>query len=449
MRRNHRGASGLAALLLAAGAVAWTPASADHGTSKSPRTAAASTIEEDLARAIEKDIHQAAMADLSGVDVAVHHGVVTLTGDVDSDWARKEAVSIVRHYEGVTGVEDRLSVSHPQTSRPDDQIESEIQRLIDRHSTGDAIDVDARVDSGAVTLIGTADSHHDKEFANDLAESVPGVKRVDNKIKVQEGTGDARTDQEIRQEVQERLDRAVNAVCPDVDVDVRNGKVELDGTVPSSNARRQIVEMAWVPGVKEVDDDDLKIDLAAQPAAHGDIRRHEPSRNSSLETEERETEQHASYKHGDEALERELRDAFDDEPGFGRQEPVVRVESGVVSLSGTVPSAALKQRAEEIARDLDGVTRVENDLRVAGAATDDEDVAIDDDALQERIEDALYDHPYFEQNRVHVTVDEGRVRLTGRVASERERAAAEDIVRGVNGVKDVKNDLTVSSSPMR
>lgn len=44
----------------------------------------------------------------------------------------------------------------------------------------------------------------------------------------------------------------------------------------------------------------------------------------------------------------------------------VDTENGVVRLHGEVPTAAAKQRAAEVARKVDGVTSVRNELRVAG-----------------------------------------------------------------------------------
>jgi len=43
--------------------------------------------------------------------------------------------------------------------------------------------------------------------------------------------------------------------------------------------------------------------------------------------------------------------------------------NGVVTLSGTVDSAAHKVRAEQIARDVSGVTRVQNNLSAGAAGT--------------------------------------------------------------------------------
>jgi hyperosmotically inducible protein len=47
--------------------------------------------------------------------------------------------------------------------------------------------------------------------------------------------------------------------------------------------------------------------------------------------------------------------------------------------------------------------------------------------------------------KVHVDTKEGVVHLAGTVPTEADRAEAEHLARGTDGVKDVKNDLTISS----
>lgn len=45
--------------------------------------------------------------------------------------------------------------------------------------------------------------------------------------------------------------------------------------------------------------------------------------------------------------------------------PIIEVKDGVLTLSGTVASPALKSRAEQVARSVGGVKAVKNQLRVA------------------------------------------------------------------------------------
>ena len=50
----------------------------------------------------------------------------------------------------------------------------------------------------------------------------------------------------------------------------------------------------------------------------------------------------------------------------------VDTQEGVVTLTGTVPTAAARDRAVQLARETDGVTRVEDRLTVNAAGTIDE-----------------------------------------------------------------------------
>lgn len=60
------------------------------------------------------------------------------------------------------------------------------ERLHDHHDV-DATDIDVTVSDGEVTLAGTVADRHTKMLAEDLAESVSGVKDVHNSLKVDRG----------------------------------------------------------------------------------------------------------------------------------------------------------------------------------------------------------------------------------------------------------------------
>jgi osmotically-inducible protein OsmY len=56
-------------------------------------------------------------------------------------------------------------------------------RLTD-HWDLDATDIEVRVNNGEVTLSGSVDSRWAKRIAEDVAESVSGVKDVDNNLRI-------------------------------------------------------------------------------------------------------------------------------------------------------------------------------------------------------------------------------------------------------------------------
>lgn len=68
--------------------------------------------------------------------------------------------------------------------RSDERIREEIcERLTMDHDV-DATDVEVAVNGGVVTLTGTVHERHAKRIAEDLSESVRGVKDVQNNLKV-------------------------------------------------------------------------------------------------------------------------------------------------------------------------------------------------------------------------------------------------------------------------
>jgi hypothetical protein len=71
--------------------------------------------------------------------------------------------------------------------RSDDRIREDVCERLTQHGQIDASDIEVQVDSGVVTLTGTVDQRKTKRMAEDLVESVSGVKDVHNQIRVQQG----------------------------------------------------------------------------------------------------------------------------------------------------------------------------------------------------------------------------------------------------------------------
>ena len=60
-----------------------------------------------------------------------------------------------------------------------------------------------------------------------------------------------------------------------------------------------------------------------------------------------------------------------------------------------------------------------------------------------RVKTAIYNEPELKVMAIHVATEEGVVTLSGTVKSRTERAKAVQVARKVEGVKHVKNDLTI------
>jgi len=70
---------------------------------------------------------------------------------------------------------------------------------------------------------------------------------------------------------------------------------------------------------------------------------------------------------------------------------------------------------------------------------------IDDKSVTMRVKHALGDNPEYKFNDVNVNVFRGTVQLSGFVNTSDQKSKAEDIAKGVQGVHDVVNNITVKS----
>jgi hyperosmotically inducible protein len=120
----------------------------------------------------------------------------------------------------------------------------------------------------------------------------------------------------------------------------------------------------------------------------------------------------------------------------------VEVSQGIVQLNGFVDSASAKARAEELARGVEGVNEVRNNLELAMA---DRAVGtvVDDGTTTTKVKAALVADDTTKAHQINVSTREGVVQLSGFVDSGAAKAQAERLARGVSGVRDVKNDLDV------
>jgi osmotically-inducible protein OsmY len=133
---------------------------------------------------------------------------------------------------------------------------------------------------------------------------------------------------------------------------------------------------------------------------------------------------------------RQLRDELETSvPGIQ-----VRVASGVVTLSGIVPSYGQKLAAMAAAWGAPGVEDVINQVEVATGAG-----CIPDAAIAMRANSILRWDATIPDDAVQVIVEQGRVRLMGHVPTRLARTNAERDLRNLVGVTDVVNDIVMDA----
>jgi osmotically-inducible protein OsmY len=117
-------------------------------------------------------------------------------------------------------------------------------------------------------------------------------------------------------------------------------------------------------------------------------------------------------------------------------------DAKVVHLKGEVDSAAEKTRAEQVATQVVGTSgRVLNEVTVKGEDTRTADNL--DGRIRDTLKDQVDNDPVLKERHINFDVNNGAVEIKGSVASAAEKTRVGEMVRSVNGVRDVANALEV------
>ena len=116
------------------------------------------------------------------IGVKVEKSRVTLTGDVEWQFQKKDAEAAVRHLTGVTGVANLLRVSSPVEAPA---IKEKIQNALRRSAELDASQVTVRIEGGKVILGGKVRAWYERDLAEQAAWSAPGVTEVQDRIEIE------------------------------------------------------------------------------------------------------------------------------------------------------------------------------------------------------------------------------------------------------------------------
>ena len=123
----------------------------------------------------------------------------------------------------------------------------------------------------------------------------------------------------------------------------------------------------------------------------------------------------------------------------------IKIESrdGVVTLTGIVSEEYHKSLAQETVAGLPGVNSVDNRLVIKGEFP----TANSDAWLRDKVKATLLFHRSVSAGTTEVDVKDGIVTLRGDAASQAQKDLTTEYAKDVEGVKDVKNIMTVSQTP--
>jgi osmotically-inducible protein OsmY len=115
------------------------------------------------------------------IKIVVKNGWVTLEGQVEWQYQRQTAESAVRRIKGVKGVSNLIQLQ--PRARPD-ELKRKIQEAFKRNAEVDANRIMVETNGGEVILNGTVRSWVEREEAERVAWSAPGVTKVEDRIVV-------------------------------------------------------------------------------------------------------------------------------------------------------------------------------------------------------------------------------------------------------------------------
>jgi hyperosmotically inducible periplasmic protein len=200
----------------------------------------------------------------------------------------------------------------------------------------------------------------------------------------------------------------------EIKIDSRDGAVTLTGLVENRSHKALARDtVAGLPGVRSVED---RLEVkGTSPAENSDIWLRDKVKATLL-------------------LHRSVRGTSTE----------VEVKDANVTLRGDAESQAQKELTTEYAKDVEGVRDVRNEMTVShhpqGRTAGQK---IDDASITSLVKMTLLYHRSSSALHTEVSTRRGVVTLTGKASSEAQLHLASKLARDVNGVKEVKNRMSV------
>jgi osmotically-inducible protein OsmY len=294
-----------------------------------------------------------------------------------------------------------------RASDMDGRIESSAAKsyVFKTYLTNDSIKTESK--NGHVTLTGTVSDAKDRSLAQDTVENLPGVKSVDNQLKVSGPQPAEHSDTWISMKVKWALLFHRNVSATGTDVYVKDGVVTLEGKASSLAEKELTTEYAKdVEHVTAVKNDMTIAKTVTTPGTTtGD-------------------------KVDDASITAEVKAALLSQRSTCALQPKVSTKDGAVTLSGIAQNDAQKSLVTRLVTDLNGVITVINNM------TEDASITAD-------VKAALQSQGATSVLHITVSTTDGVVSLSGMAKDDAAKSLATKLATNIKGVTSVINNMTI------
>ena len=169
-------------------------------------------------------------------------------------------------------------------------------------------------------------------------------------------------DQELSEQIAKAISNDKVLAADAVSVAVKGGVVTLTGIVGKDADRARAEKLARIPGVTRVENNLKSREKATNAVARATDTVVDASKKGARATT------NAVSKTGevitDEWIVTRIRTNIANDEALTGTDIDVEVKNNVVTLTGTVPTAAARDKALAVAKEVEGVSRVVNDLKI-------------------------------------------------------------------------------------